>query len=227
MLDRTPEFILFDLDGTMIDSVGDLADAANEVLASMDCGARTDAEIRMFVGNGVRSLLDRCLSGSMEGGASAAVIELAVQRFRPLYLARCTNRTTLLPHVRETLEALRHRSIRVAVLTNKPEAPTRRILTHFACSELLDGVVGGDTLDVRKPDPRVVQEAFRRCGVAADCNAWLVGDSSTDALTAARANITSIIVRGGYNHGQPVEEIEPTPDAIIPDIRALLELLVG
>ncbi len=216
-----PELVLFDLDGTLIDSVGDLTDAANEVLTMLGRAPRTDSEIRRFVGNGVRSLLARCLVGHMDGDAPSHEIDHAVQQFRPRYLARCTARTVLMPGAVEVLEALRRHNIRTGVLTNKPEAPTRRILAHFHIDQLLDGVVGGDTLDVRKPEVRVVEEARRRCGVHAACHAWLVGDSSTDALTAARAGLVSIIARGGYNHGLPVEEIAPSPDVIISNLHEL------
>ncbi len=226
MRTASPNLVLFDLDGTLIDSVGDLADAANEVLKEFGRAPRTDREIRNFVGNGVQSLLDRCLVGHMDGGAPQEEIDRAVHRFRTRYLAHCTARTVLLPGAREALVALRSRNIRTGVLTNKPEAPTRRILSHFGIDQLFDGVVGGDTLDVRKPDLRVVHEAYRQCGVATNCDGWFVGDSSTDALTAARAGMTSVIVRGGYNHGLPVEAIRPTPDLIIADLLELATALV-
>ncbi|MDA0213846.1 MAG: HAD hydrolase-like protein [Planctomycetota bacterium] len=219
-----PAAILFDLDGTLVDSVGDIADAANEMLARLGLPTCPDVDIRHYVGNGVRLLVDRAIMRDIAGGAPNEQINVAIEIFREVYSRGCVARTTLMPHARETLQSLAAEGVILSVVTNKPENPTRQILDHFKLSELISSIIGGDTLAVRKPDPAVVRESFLRAGLDQSANAWLVGDSHTDVMTAKSAGIQSIVVRGGYNHGKPVEELDPPPDAIVGHLGEVLAM---
>ena len=219
-----PLAILFDLDGTLVDSVGDIADAANEMLARLELPSCPDAEIRHYVGNGVRLLVDRAIMRDIAGGAPDEQINAAIEIFREIYSRGCVARTSLMPHAHETLQSLAAEGVILSVVTNKPENPTRQILDHFKLSSMIASIIGGDTLAVRKPDPAVVRESFLRAGLDQSANAWFVGDSHTDVLTAKSAGIPSIIVRGGYNHGEPLEEMDPPPDAIIDHLAEVLAM---
>ncbi len=212
---QSPTAILFDLDGTLVDSVGDIAYAANEMLSQLGMPHCPDADIRHYVGNGVRLLVDRALVRDIAGGASDKQIDAAIEIFRGIYSRSCVARTTLMPHARKTLESLAAEGVILSVVTNKPEGPTRQILDHFQLSPIIASIVGGDTLAVRKPDPAVVRESLLRAGLDHTAGAWFVGDSHTDVLTAKSAGMPSIIVRGGYNHGAPLEEMDPPPGVII------------
>lgn len=224
MNSKKPTVILFDLDGTLVDSVGDIADAANEMLARLSLPTCSDVDIRHYVGNGVRLLVDRAMMGDIAGGAPDKQINIAIEIFKGIYSRGCVARTTLMPHARETLQSLAAEGVILSVVTNKPENPTRQILDHFKLSPMISSIIGGDTLEVRKPDPAVVRESFLRAGLDQSANAWLVGDSHTDVMTAKSAGIQSIVVRGGYNHGEPVEELDPPPDAIVDDLGEVLTM---
>ncbi len=221
---QRPIAILFDLDGTLVDSVGDIADAANKMLAQLGLPSCPDADIRHFVGNGVRLLVDRAITRDIAGGAPEEQINVATEIFREIYSRGCVARTALMPHARETLQSLAAEGVILSVVTNKPENPTRQILDHFKLSAMISSIIGGDTLAVRKPDPAVVHESFRRAGLNQSSHAWFVGDSHTDVLAAKSAGIPSIIVRGGYNHGEPVEELDPPPDAIVDHLAEVLTM---
>ena len=221
---QRPLAILFDLDGTLVDSVGDIADAANEMLAQIGLPSCPDADIRHFVGNGVRLLVDRAIMRNIAGGASDEQINAAMEIFKGIYSRSCVARTTLMPHARKTLESLAAEGVILSVVTNKPENPTRQILDHFKLSSIIASIIGGDTLAVRKPDPAVVRESFLRAGLDHSSHAWFVGDSHTDVLTAKSAGMPSIIVRGGYNHGEPLEELDPPPDAIVDHLGEVLAM---
>jgi len=221
---QRPITILFDLDGTLVDSVGDIADAANEMLAQIGLPSCPDADIRNFVGNGVRLLVDRAMMRNIAGGAPDEQINAAMEIFKVIYSRSCVARTTLMPRARETLESLAAEGVILSVITNKPENPTRQILDHFKLSSLIASIIGGDTLAVRKPDPTVVRESFLRAMLDQSSPAWFVGDSHTDVLTAKSAGMPSIIVRGGYNHGEPLEELDPPPDVIVDHLGEVLAM---
>lgn len=217
-----PSAILFDLDGTLVDSVGDIADAVNTMLAQVGSTSRTDDVIRQFVGNGARMLVDRAITGTLAGGAPAAQVDDALEIFRGMYGECCTRRTTLMPYAIETMRALAAHGVIMSVITNKPQAPSKQILDHFGLSSMIASIIGGDTLAVRKPNALTVHEALRRADLSVNATAWLIGDSQTDVLTARAAKIAAIVVRGGYNHGAPIESIDPPPDAIVSDLREVL-----
>lgn len=217
-----PAAILFDLDGTLVDSVGDLADATNAMLAQIGLPSYKDDVIRLFVGNGTRMLVDRAIVGTIEGGAPIGQVDRALEIFRDIYRECCTQRTVLMPHAIETLQALAALGVLLCVVTNKPQAPSRQILDHFGLSSIIASIVGGDTLAQRKPHPSTAHEALRSAGLGLETHAWFVGDSQTDLRTARAAKMPAIIVRGGYNHGEPIESMTPPPDAIVNDLREIL-----
>ncbi len=201
----SPRAVLFDLDGTLLDTIADLADAANLMLAELGRPARSQDEIHGFVGKGIPNLVRRCMT---EGAhATEAEVEAAVAAFRRHYAVVNGARTTIYPGVVETLQTLRGWHIRLAVVTNKAEAFTLPLLERMGIAAHFDTVISGDTLPVKKPDPATVHLACERRGVA-PAVALMIGDSANDALAAQGAGMPVLLVTYGYSEGVPVDTIE-------------------
>ncbi len=200
-----PGAVLFDLDGTLLDTIGDLAEAANRMLAELGRPRRTQDEIHSFVGKGIPNLVRRCLTENAK--ATEDEIEAAVTVFRRHYHSVNGASTRIYPGVMETITALRARCIKLAVVTNKAEAFTLPLLERMGIAAHFDTVVSGDTLPVKKPDPAVLHLACDRLGVAAR-DALMIGDSANDALAAQRAGMPVLLVTYGYSEGMPVDTIE-------------------
>jgi len=221
-----PRAVLFDLDGTLVDSLPDLAVAANAMRTELGEPPLPTDTIARFVGNGVRKLVHRTLTGRLDGEADEARFAHGFARFRTLYLERCCEATVVREGAVETLVALRERGIACGVVTNKSEAPMRRILEHYRLAPHLGAAIGGDTPFGRKPDPATLVEAARRMGIDARTEScWLVGDSTTDLKTAVAAGIPGIFLRGGYHHGEAPERIEPPPTRTIERLWEVVELV--
>ena len=216
----SPRAVLFDLDGTLLDTIADLADAANLALAELGRPARTQDEIHSFVGKGIPHLVRRCMTEGTQ--ASEAEIEHAVAVFRRHYARVTGGRTRIYPGVTDTLDAMRARGLRLAVVTNKAEAFTLPLLERMAIAHYFDTVISGDTLAVKKPDPAVVNLACERLGVSA-AEALMIGDSANDALAAQGAGMPVLLVTYGYSEGVPVDTIEC--DGLLSSVRQLPDWL--
>ncbi|KAI5914449.1 phosphoglycolate phosphatase [Thauera sp. 2A1] len=201
----SPRAVLFDLDGTLLDTIGDLAEAANRMLAELGRPVRTQDEIHSFVGKGIPNLVRRCLTENAQAGEDE--IEAAVAVFRRHYHMVNGVSTRIYPGVLETISVLRARSIKLAVVTNKAEAFTLPLLDRMGMAGHFDTVVSGDTLPVKKPDPAVLHLACERLGVSAR-DALMIGDSANDALAAQGAGMPVLLVTYGYSEGRPVDTIE-------------------
>ncbi|MDR3214361.1 MAG: phosphoglycolate phosphatase [Azoarcus sp.] len=201
-----PKAVLFDLDGTLLDTIADLADAANLMLSELGRLRRTQAEIHSFVGKGIGNLVWRCLS---EGNPAATEAETAAALtvFRRHY-ARVNGQTTRpYPGVSELLATLAARDLKMAIVTNKATSFTLPLLERFDFTRYFSAVVCGDTLPVKKPDPATVEYACALLGVKPD-EALMIGDSANDALAARAAGMPVLLVTYGYSEGMPVESIE-------------------
>ena len=200
-----PRAVLFDLDGTLLDTIADLAEAANRMLAELGRPLRPQDEIHRFVGKGIPNLVRRCLTE--DSAASEAEIAAAVAVFRRHYTVVNGIHARLYPGVDATLQAMRARGLRLAVVTNKAEAFTLPLLARTGIAGYFDTVVSGDTLAVKKPDPAVLHLACARIGVSAG-EALMIGDSANDALAAQGAGMPVLLVTYGYSEGMPVDTIE-------------------
>ena len=224
-----PQAILFDLDGTLVDSVEDIFVAVNALMRELGLAERGRDEVATWVGNGARMLVERAMSGRFEGFAGFpdapachARADAAMPRFRAIYQEICVDHTKPLEGAHDALAAAHALGLGVAIVTNKPLAPTERIVDALGWRPFVACVIGGDTLPVRKPDPAPLFEAMRRLDAR---HAWMVGDSANDVGAARAARIPSLVVRGGYNHGQPVEALDPAPDLILDSLEPFPELL--
>jgi len=204
-----PRLVMFDLDGTLIDSVPDLAEAVDRMLAELGRPPAGVEKVRDWVGNGARVLVRRALAGGLDHAAvGEAETEEALARFLDIY-ADCHNLTVLYPGVHELLEALSTAAVELAVVTNKPERFVAPLLEQVGLGGYFRWIIGGDTLPQQKPDPAALLQVMRLAGVEAS-QSLFIGDSRNDVLAARAAAVPCIAVSYGYNHGRPIAEERPS-----------------
>lgn len=200
-----PRAVLFDLDGTLVDSVPDLAAAANVLLARRQLAPLGLDDVRAMVGNGIEKLVERAFAARGQDLQGAA-FDAAYDEMIAVYGERLTVETTLMPGATAAIERLHADGVKLAVVTNKAQAATDAILSHFGLSPRLGAVVGGDVGLAKKPAADILLAALARMGVD-PAGAVLVGDSPADAGSARAAGMPVILVRGGYTT-VPVDAIE-------------------
>lgn len=204
-----PRLVVFDLDGTLIDSIGDIASSANQSLVeAYGESARLSPEVVCgFVGHGARQLIERCVGAAQKPAADVARV---FERFLTIYGSRLTETTRLYPGMSEALDRIESSS-RLAVLTNKPGAMSRTIVRDLGLAARFIAVVGGDDLPSKKPDPEGLLKIAAEAGVRPEETA-LVGDSGVDVQTARRAGARSIGVLWGYDREGVIRE---KPDVVL------------
>jgi len=204
-----PRLVMFDLDGTLIDSVPDLAEAVDRMLVELGRAPAGVEKVRDWVGNGARVLVRRALAGGLDHAAvGEAETEQALARFLDIY-ADCHHLTALYPGVHELLEALSTAAVELAVVTNKPERFVAPLLEQVGLGGYFRWIIGGDTLAQQKPDPAALLQVMRLAGVEA-AQSFFVGDSRNDVLAARAAAVPCVAVSYGYNHGRPIAEERPS-----------------
>lgn len=193
MGDLGPPAVIFDLDGTLIDSAAQIHATTNTVLAGIGLGPTDRATVQSFVGNGLPTLIDRLLAHHATPLSPQARADL-IATFEADYSAN-HGLTVLYPGVRKALEALRSQGAALGICTNKPITPTHAILDHLALTPLFGAILGGDSLPTRKPDPApllATAQALHRP------TAVFVGDSEVDAETARAAGLPFLLFTEGY-----------------------------
>lgn len=211
--------VLFDLDGTLVDSVPDIAVAVDRLLIDLGQAPAGEDRVRGWVGNGGRMLVRRALAGDVAGVADDDPrLPHAMDLFFAHYTDSNGQASRLYPGAREALDALRARGLPLATITNKPH---RFVAPLYARLGILDHFVlllGGDSLPQRKPDPAPLLHACRELGVA-PARALMVGDSRNDIEAARAAGCPVVAVDYGYNYGEPVTAYRP--DRVLSDLRDL------
>jgi phosphoglycolate phosphatase len=197
-----PALVVFDLDGTLIDSAPDMHSAVNLMLADLGCSPLSLPEIRTMVGDGASALIARALAARQCVTADPGK---ALAQFLEHYEANPTALTRTFPGVPETLERLQAFGLTLAICTNKPSRLTHMILDRLGISRFFVKIIAGDTLPFRKPDPRALIEVLSVFGTPAAA-AIMVGDSEVDAATAHAANVPLILMTYGYHRG-PIDAI--------------------
>jgi phosphoglycolate phosphatase len=209
--------LIFDLDGTLVDSLPDLQAALNAMLHGFGRRALLAAEVREMIGDGSQTLVERALAAT----GQVASFEVAHQQFRAFYQAAPTRLSRLYPDVRETLASLRASGAQLAVCTNKPQAATIAVLEGFEIGGYFEAVLGGDAVPFRKPDPRHLLAAIERLG-ATNREAVMIGDNENDYAAARAAGIPVILMQYGYLRVPPetltpdmwLEEFADVPQAV-------------
>lgn len=205
------KLIIFDLDGTLIDSGDDLALALNITLRELGRQEFSEATIHQWVGNGAQMLVKRALSGSVniDETINVELFEKALALFLEHYKKNVCVKTKLYPNVKKTLQTLQNRGYTLAIVTNKPIAFVPKILEVLQIEHHFKLVLGGDSLQEKKPSPAPLLHVCSKLGFTPK-ESLMVGDSKNDILAAKAAKIDSIGVTYGYNYGEDISVYGPT-----------------
>jgi phosphoglycolate phosphatase len=204
--------VTIDLDGTLADTIPDLACAANDMLAELGRAPLAVDRIRTFVGKGIPKLVERTLTDAFEDGAVAGLMARALPIYERCYAGVNGQHCSLYPGVSEGLEALRAMGMPLACVTNKSGRFTAPLLEQLGLARYFEQVIAGDTLAKKKPDPAQLLHAAQGFGVAPG-DMLVVGDSVNDAEAARAAGCPIFCVTYGYNEGRDVRELDV--DAIV------------
>ena len=214
--------VLIDLDGTLLDTIDDLAAAANAMLVELGLAPRPIAELRSFVGKGAESLVQRALTGQLDGRVEPQRLAEAAAVFRRHYARENGISARCYPGVREGLAEMKSKGLGIACVTNKPVAFTMPLLERTELLSSFDIVIGGDSLPRKKPDPDQLLHACAGFGVAPG-EALMIGDSVNDALAARAAGMPVFVLPYGYNEGRDVATLDA--DAVIESLAHAARLI--
>lgn len=218
---KKPAALLCDLDGTLVDSVPDLAWSMDRMMTQLGLPARGEAQARQWVGNGVERLVKRALTNHMSDEPDAALFAEALPLFMSIYAENTCRYSRLYPGVQEGLDQLRDASVRLAVVTNKAGIFTENLLSQIGIRDYFEVTVSGDTTPTKKPDPSQLLLAAERLSLPIEACVML-GDSKNDVGAARNAGIPAVCLPYGYNHGEDIALAEP--DCIIESMRELGDL---
>ena len=213
------DLVIFDLDGTLVDSRLDIAQGVNATLRRMGRAPLANERVYSYVGNGAPVLIRKVLGSQ----ATDVEIEEGLEFFLGFYGQHLLDYTRPYPGVGESLERLEDAGVLMAVLTNKPLRPSRAILDGLKMSNFFCQVYGGDSFDLKKPDPIGVAALMGECGVARE-RTLLVGDSSVDIRTALNAGVMSIGVTYGF---QPESLADPAPDRLMDRMEDVADWIIA
>ncbi len=219
---RKPTMLLIDVDGTLVDSVPDLAFCVDAMMDELSLPGRGEAQVRQWVGNGVERLVRRALAGTLDGEPDESLYQSAYPIFLELYQRNTSQRSVLYPGVLEALDYLRSAGYKLGCVTNKAARFTEPLLKDLAIRDRFAIVVSGDTLPRKKPDPQPLLHAAEFFAVAPS-DSLMVGDSVSDVKAARAAGFQIVCLSYGYNHGMDIRDANP--DAVISSLAELRELL--
>jgi phosphoglycolate phosphatase len=213
------DLLIFDLDGTLVDSKLDLAQAVNATRSHMGMSPLDNERVYSYVGNGAPVLIRRAMGAQATEPEVQEALEFFLEYYREHYL----DYTTLYPGVREALDRLSAAGKRMAVLTNKPVRISRAILEGLGVAGHFFQIYGGNSFDLKKPDPVGVSALMKETGIPAD-RCLMIGDSSVDIQTARNAGVASCGVTYGF---QPETLADPAPDRLVDRLEELADWLLG
>jgi phosphoglycolate phosphatase len=219
---RKPKMVLIDVDGTLVDSVPDLAYCVDEMMQRLGRQVHGEDKVRNWVGNGVERLVRRALVGQLEGEPSDQDFARALPMFLELYAQNTSQRSCLYPGVREGLDYMQSQGYLLGCVTNKAAQFTIPLLKDLGIHDEFGIVVSGDTLAVKKPDPRPLLHAADHFGVG-PADSLMLGDSKSDVTAARAAGFQIVCMSYGYNHGEDIRNY--SPDAVIDSMAELSQLL--
>ncbi|WFE69784.1 phosphoglycolate phosphatase [Thiomicrospira sp. R3] len=203
-----PGLVLIDLDGTLVDSVPDLAYCVDQMMAQLAMPLRGEAAVRNWVGNGVERLVRRALINAVEGEPDDDLFARAYPIFLALYTDNYSQRSCVYDGVVEGLEWMLAQGYRLSCVTNKAEAFTLPLLKDKGLHDYFEFVVSGDTCAEKKPHPMPLLHAAELMKVSPD-NALMIGDSKSDVKAARAAGFHIFCMTYGYNHGEDIRDYQP------------------
>lgn len=203
--------LIFDFDGTLIDSVPDLAAGINGMMTELGRDPYPLDKVRDWVGNGSRLLVERALVGAVDvgDGLPASEVDAAEEIFFKAYAQQSGKETVAYPNVDSGLKQLTDAGFTLALVTNKPIRFVPKILASFGWDGLFTEVLGGDSLPTKKPDPAPLLHVCEQIGVSPE-QAVMIGDSKNDILAGQNAGMVTLGLSYGYNYGQDIRDYHPT-----------------
>jgi phosphoglycolate phosphatase len=214
----TADLLIFDLDGTLIDSKRDLADSVNATRVWMGFPALPDATVSSYVGDGAPTLIRRAFPGAGEDDLARAL-----RHFLDYYHEHMLDATTLYPSVREALDRFRDARVPMAVLTNKPVRFSVQLMEGLGLEKHFFRIYGGNSFEEKKPHPRGIDMLVAESSAARE-RSIMVGDSAVDIRTARNAGVQACGVSWGF---QPETFVASPPDFVIDDMSALVQRVLG
>ncbi len=213
-----PGMVLIDVDGTLVDSVPDLAWCVDEMMRRLGMPERGEAAVRNWVGNGVPRLVERALANDLDGVPDKALYDRAYPIFLDLYAENTSKRSVLYPGVEEGLEYLKSTDARLGCVTNKASQFTMPLLKDLGIYDDFEIVIAGDTLPQKKPHPAPLLHAAETLGVEPS-DSLMIGDSKSDVEASRAAGFGIVCMSYGYNHGEDIRKY--SPDAVIDSMAEL------
>ncbi len=217
-----PEMVLFDLDGTLVDSAPDLAWCIDNMLIQMNRPVSGEGSVRLWVGNGIERLVKRALVNSLDGEPDSTLFNEALAIFESLYLKNTSNRSQLYKGVREFLEFLKLSAVSIGCVTNKAVQFTNPLLQGLKIDHYFETVVCGDMVKRKKPDPLPLLTAAKSLAVSPSVS-LMIGDSVSDVEAARKAGFDIVCMSYGYNHGKDIRLARP--DAVIDSMTELKNII--
>ncbi|MGB0940768.1 MAG: phosphoglycolate phosphatase [Marinomonas sp.] len=211
-----PQLVCFDLDGTLVDSVPDIALAVDSFLVEQGQAPVGEDQVRQWVGQGAASLVKKAMS---DAGLDDALYEDCYRSFLLAYKSNLTQKTRLYANVLDLLKALKANHVPMALITNKPSAFVKPILDHFEISDYFSWILGADTLEEKKPSPLPLLFCAEAIEAQKD-QCVMIGDSQTDSRAAISAGFKNVLVTYGYNQNVDLKSLEA--DLLIDDLVELL-----
>jgi len=217
-----PKLIMIDVDGTLVDSVPDLAFCIDEMMQKLGLQKWGEDKVRHWVGNGVPKLVERALSGELEGRPIKEVFDVAYPIFLDLYEDNTAERSYLYDGVREGLDYLKSQGYQLGCVTNKSEQFTHPLLKALGIFNDFKIIISGDTLAKRKPDPMPLLYCAEHFNLKPE-ECLMLGDSVSDVKAARAAGFDIICMSYGYNHGNDIKD--ENPDLVIDSMSQLSDHL--
>ncbi len=203
-----PDLILIDVDGTLVDSVPDLAFCIDEMMLALNHTKHGEDKVRQWVGNGVSKLVQRALTGGLEKQVDDNEFAKAYAIFLKLYAQNTSKRSYLYSGVKEGLTYLKSKNYKLGCVTNKDEQFTHPLLQNLGIFNDFGIIISGDTLKQKKPDPMPLLHGAKHYNIK-PANCLMIGDSISDIKAARSAGFNIICMSYGYNHGEDISDSKP------------------
>lgn len=217
-----PEMVLIDVDGTLVDSVPDLAYCVDAMMVELGLPKRGEQRVRQWVGNGVERLVKRSLINQLDGEPDGALFAKAIPVFEALYRENTSQRSCLYPGAMEALAFLKTTDVRIGCVTNKASQFTLPLLKDLGVYDFFEIVICGDMVARKKPDPMPLLQAAEQLQTEPKAS-MMLGDSMSDVKAARAAGFQIVCMSYGYNHGEDIRDYDP--DAVVDSMAAIKDII--
>lgn len=219
---KRPEMVLIDVDGTLVDSVPDLAYCVDAMMRELGLPERGETRVRQWVGNGVERLVQRALINQLDGQPDEVLFAEALPVFEALYRDNTSKRSCLYPGVQEALDFIKTTGVRMGCVTNKASQFTLPLLKDLGVHDYFEVIICGDMLDRKKPDPMPLLHAAEQLETSPSAS-LMIGDSMSDVKAARAAGFQIVCMSYGYNHGEDIRDYNP--DAVVDSMAEIKDIV--